>query len=187
MSTNKFVTLVDGIRRLATAIASSSGIPDANKIVATGSGGYLDRSLLPPSVVTTVNGFIPSGQLPANLGERTDTVTASEALSAGNFINYWVDNGTRKVRKADATNNRPAHGFVLSAVAIGGTATVYLEGRNTSLSNLTAGVIHFLATGGNTSTTAPAIDATGQIVQELGFAYDATALSFEYDGYTVIA
>lgn len=169
MSTNRFLTLVDGIRQLATAIATSSGAGDANKIVATGSDGRLHTS------------FMPVG-----IGAATETIAASENLSAGDFVNIWNNSGTRNVRKADASNTRPAHGFVLAAVTSGQNATVFTQGANTGLSSLTPGTVRFLAaTPGLSTATAPS--TAGQIVQELGYTLSTTSMQFEYDGYTSIA
>lgn len=47
MSTNRFLTLVSGVRRVVTAISASSGVADANKVIATGSDGRIDPSLVP--------------------------------------------------------------------------------------------------------------------------------------------
>jgi hypothetical protein len=47
MSTNRFLSLIDGVQSWFTAITTSSGIGDASKIVATGTEGRLSSSLLP--------------------------------------------------------------------------------------------------------------------------------------------
>lgn len=169
MSTNKFLTILSGVRTLATAIATSAGAGDANKIIATNSSGKLDVTMLPTGV-----------------GPTTISVTTSETLAAGDFVNIYNNAGTRNVRKADATNTRPAHGFVLAAVTSGQTATVYQQGENTGLTSLTPGTPMFLGTtAGAATATAPS--ASGQIVQELGFALSTTSILFEYDGYTAIS
>ncbi|MBE9178585.1 hypothetical protein IQ268_08440 [Oculatella sp. LEGE 06141] len=167
----EFLTVIDGIRTLINAITASGGAADANKIVATGTDGRLDQSLMPIGVAAD-----------------TDTILASEALSAGDFVNIWLDSGTRKVRKADASNNRAANGFVLSAVSNGQNATVFCQGRNTAVSGMPPGGVVWLSatTPGAASITPPAT-TPGYIVQQLGFAPSATAILFEYDGYILIA
>jgi hypothetical protein len=62
---------------------------------------------------------------------QTATVTAFEALVAGNAVGLFVDNdGATKVRKAIKGCVR--YGFVLANVTAGGSATVYFWGRVTS-------------------------------------------------------
>lgn len=165
MSTNRFMTIVNGIKTMVTAISSSAGSADANKIVATGSNGRLDMSMMPVGV-----------------GAAVQTIVASEALAAGDLVNIWNNAGARNVRKADASNARPAHGFVLTAVTSGQNATVYQQGENSSLSGLTPGALQFLGNSGAITTTAPT--AANSIVQEVGYALSTTAILFEYDGYT---
>jgi hypothetical protein len=170
MSTNRFLTIINGVRQLVTAISTSAGAGDANKIVATGSDGRLHSSLMPSGV-----------------GAATESIVTSEALAAGDFVNIWNNSGTRTVRKADASNSRPAHGFVLTAVSNGQNATVFTSGQNTALTSLTPGTSYFLSatTAGTATTTAPS--STGHLVQELGYAASATAITFDYDGFTSIA
>lgn len=166
MTTNRFLTIVGGVRRLVTAISSSSGVSDANKVIATDSTGRIDSSLMP-----------------VGIGPQTQTIIASEALAAGDLVNIWNNAGTRSVRKADASNNRPAHGFVLSSVSNGANATVYQQGEVTGLTGLTPGQVRWLsaATAGQTTNTPPAASA---ILQEVGYAMSTTSMLFEYDGYT---
>lgn len=168
MSTNRFITLVSGVQRFVTAISTSAGAGDANKIVATGSNGRLDSSLMPVGV-----------------GAATATIPASENLAAGDFVNVWNDSGTRRCRKADASNNRPAHGFVTSAVTSGNNATVFQNGENTGLSGLTPGTLMFLATTAGTA-TATAPSSVGHIIQPVGYALSTTSILFEFDAPIVI-
>lgn len=164
MSTNRFLTLVNGIRTLVTAISSSAGATDGNKIVSTASNGRLDMSFMPVGV-----------------GSSAVSIVASENLVAGDLVNIWNNAGTRNVRKADSSNSRPAHGFVLAAVSSGQTATVFQQGENTGLSGLTPGATLFLGIAGAVTATAPAAPA---FVQEVGFSLSTTSLLFEYDGIT---
>lgn len=164
MSTNRFVTISNGLRRLVTAVSASAGVADALKIIATGSDGRIDSSLMP-----------------VGIGAATSSMVASESLAAGAFVNIYENAGVRTARRADASNGRLAHGFVLSAVASAGTATVYQQGENTALSGLTPGVPMFLsaAAAGTATATSPA--AAGTVSQELGTAFSATSLLFEYN------
>lgn len=161
---NKFITLLSGIRTLVTAISASVGVADANKIVATGSDGKLDSTLMP-----------------AGIGAATENMIASEALAAGDFINIWLDAGTRKARKADASNGRAAMGFVMNSVAANANATVTLQGTNTALTGLTVAARYYLSAtiAGSLTTTSP--NTSGQISQSLGFAVSTTSINFEYD------
>lgn len=168
MSTNRFLGLVGGVRTWFTALAASTGAPDANKIVMTDSTGRLDTSLMP-----------------VGIGAATQTILASEALVAGDFVNIFNNSGTPNVRKADATNNRPANGFVLSAVNSAANATVYLGGMNNARSGLTPGVLYFLSTAGGVTTTAPS--TVGHLIQEIGVASNATTIQFDYDAPVTIA
>ncbi|HEY9696746.1 MAG TPA: hypothetical protein V6D10_05755 [Trichocoleus sp.] len=170
MSTNKFLTFLGNGKTLATAIAASVGAGDANKIVATGSNGKLDSSFMPVGV-----------------GVSASQIVASEALSAGDFVNIWSNTGIRNVRKADASNNRPANGFVLAAVALSGTVTVYQQGENTALTGLGEGTIMFLSASnaGKASATAPT--ASGHIIQTLGYALSTTSILYEFDDPISIA
>lgn len=168
MSTNKFITIVSGLRTLVTAISSSAGVSDANKIIATDSSGRIDSTLMPTGI-----------------GPSTLSVVASEALVAGDFVNFHNNAGTLNMRKADSSNGREAHGFVLASVSSSATGTAYRTGVNTGRTSLTPGTIYYLSTAGGVTTTAPT--ASGSIVQPLGVAESATAINFEYDQATSIA
>lgn len=159
----KFLAYLNGRIRRMTALVMSTGAPDANKIVATGADGRLDESLMP-----------------VGIGADLAILPASEALSSGDFVNIWSNAGVASVRKADAAaEGKEAVGFVLDAVTTGASASVYFEGRNTSLVGLTIGARYFLsaATPGAVTTTPP--NAAGNVVQFLGQAYSATELAFE--------
>lgn len=169
MSTNRFLTKnSSGRDALTTAISASGGAGDASKIVATDGSGRLDSSLMP-----------------VGLGVDTETIVASEALVAGDFVNIWSNSGVRNVRKAAVDNSRPAHGFVLSAVTSGQNATVFKAGTNSSLTGLTHGAQYFLGNNG-AATTTPAIASPAQIIQSLGIACDTTEIAFTFQSPTLI-
>jgi len=144
------------------ATVVSTGAPEAGDIPALDSTGKLDPSVMPVGVVAD-----------------TKSVVSSENLAAGDFVNVYNNSGTLNVRKADASNGRRAHGFVLAGVTSPAAATVYLEGTNTQLSGLTVGGTYYIsgATAGAATATAPS--TTGYIVQEIGVALSATEISFE--------
>ncbi|QVQ57099.1 hypothetical protein ELBI_94 [Anabaena phage Elbi] len=167
MSTNRFLSIVNGIQTLFTAIAASTGAGDASKIIMTDPTGKIDSTLMP-----------------SGIGAATKSILASEALVAGDFVNIYNNAGTINVRKADNSNNRPANGFVLSPFSSASNATVYLQGENTARTGLTPGSVYFLSTAGGASLTAPT--TTGTIIQQLGYSTGATSINFEYNDAIVI-
>lgn len=159
--TNKFLTFLADKTQLVTAIVSSAGVGDANKIISTGSDGLISPTLMPTGI-----------------GADTQTVVASEALSAGDWVNVFDNTGTPNVRKADANPERAATGFVLSSVSSAANATVYRSGTNTALTGLTTGTYYYLSTtAGLTTATAPT--TSGDIIQGLGYAGSSTAIAFQ--------
>lgn len=143
------------------AITASAGAGDTGKIPGLDASGRLDNS------------FMPVG-----IGADTAVVQASEALSAGDYVNIWNSSGSPRVRKADATTaGKEAHGFVLSAVSSGANATVYFESTNTGVTGQTAGVVYLSTTAGAGTATPPS--GSGNVVQRIGFAVSATAMNFQ--------
>lgn len=159
MAPQKPLQIVGGFPTEVAAVDSSAGAGDAGKIVA------LDAA-----------GLINSNMMPAGIGANLDTVASSENLAAGDFVNLYDNGGTINVRKADANNGRPAHGFVKAAVTSPANADVYGPGElNDQLSSLTVGADYWTSeTPGGVTTTPPA-SATAA-VQYLGRAKSATAL-----------
>lgn len=142
------------------ATVSSTGVAEAGKIVALDNAGKLDPTLMPTGI-----------------GAQTQAMLCSENLTAGNLINIYDNAGVTTARKADCSNGRRAHGFVLSGFTSGTTATIYLDDSLTGLSSLTVGVPYYLAINGQASPTAPT--TAGYISQEVGIAVSATVISFE--------
>ena len=160
---NKYLAMAAGLIKEVEALVTSSGASDAGKLIALDSSGKIDESVLPTGI-----------------GAETKTLPASEALSAGDFINFWDDSGTLKVRKADAsTTGKQADGFVLAAVDTDANATVYTAGINNQLTSLTGGPVMFLSasTAGDATATAPG--ASGNVVQQVGIRLSATEIAFE--------
>jgi hypothetical protein len=151
------------------SIQSSSGAGDAGKIPSLDEAGRLHISMMP-----------------TGMGADTITAEASEALSAGDFVNLYNSSGL-KMRKADAqTAGKEANGFVLSAVENGASGVAYRQGVNNQLSGMTVGARQYLTTTpGARSETAPS--ATGNVVQFLGIATSATELFFEERESVILA
>ena len=162
MAGDKYLKIASGVIGEQAAVQSSAGAGSAGKIVALDAGGKLDNTMLP-----------------AGVGAETKELEASEALSAGNWVNVWNDSGTAKVRKADATAaGKEANGFVLAAFDSAATATVYVAGINNQLSALTPGAVYFLdTTAGSQNATAPS--GSGNIVQKVWRSLSATEIAFE--------
>lgn len=159
----RFLTLANGVRKLVQAITSSAGAGDAGKIPALDGAGRLSESFMPLGV-----------------GADTVSATASEALAAGKFVNFWDNAGTFSARLADNSNGRAAHGFVADAVDSAAVATVYpLDGINAELTGLTIGANYWLGTaGGVTATPLDESDVANanKVSQWLGVAKSATEL-----------
>lgn len=158
----KYLNLSGGSYTLENAINASAGVADAGKIFKLDATGRVDPSAMPVGV-----------------GSETLVRIGSEALAAGNLINFHNNAGTINVRKADATaTGKPANGFVLAATGAAANAVVYPEEAViTGLAGLTIGAIYFLATvAGGLTTVAPS--ASGNVVQEVGIALSVTELLF---------
>lgn len=158
---DKYIYNNAGVLTEKSGTTASLGAGDSGKIVALDSSGRIDQTMMPVGVVP-----------------ETASITASEALTAGNLVNVYSNAGTANCRKADATTaGKEAHGFVLTSVSSGATALVYFEGTNTALSGLTPGKQYLSTTAGATTTTAPS--SSGNVVQVVGYAVSATAMSFQ--------
>lgn len=149
-----------GAHTLVEATVVSTGVSEAGKILALDSAGKIDLSALPTGV-----------------GPDTKVAPASENLVAGNFVNFWNDSGTIKVRKADGGSNKYlADGFVLANVTAPNNATVYVLGINNAVTGKTLGAMQFLSgTPGDSTETVP----TSNVCQRLGKALSATEIDFK--------
>lgn len=147
---------------------TSAGAGDAGKIAQLDASGRLDSTMMP-----------------IGIGADTASITTSEAVAAGDFINIWNSSGA-KARKADATvAGKEAHGFVLVGAASGASATVYFEGQNTAVTGQTPGPVFLSTTAGTATSTAPS--GSGNVVQKLGTAISATTIVFEANDPIVLA
>lgn len=98
-------------------------------------------------------------------------VTASEALTAGDFVNMAAG-GIRKASSNDTT--KQAHGFVTASYNTGNSVVVFYSGLNTGVTGLTVGSRYFLSASGTEATTVPT--TAGQLAQEVGVAISPTAI-----------
>jgi hypothetical protein len=167
MAVQGFFARVAGKTVQLFGLQTSAGSADAGKIVATNDEGVIDETLLP-----------------SGIGSNIVVCPASEAIGAGKFFNLFNDSGTLKMRLADNSNNRPAHGYVKTAVSSAATGTGYrLNTINGNLSSLTAGAEYWLGTaGGVTATPLDPENDAGKVDQYLGLAISATELvTAEYE------
>lgn len=167
---NKYLRNLAGKIVELEATVVSTGAPDAGEIVALGTDGKLDISLMP-----------------AGVGAEVSVVATSENLVAGEFVNFHNSTGI-KARKADASSNTKwAVGFVLAGVTAPANATVYgISNKNTALVGRTVAAEQWLSTTpGGVTETAPS--AAGQLVQRLGCAESATEMVFSNQSYYELA
>jgi hypothetical protein len=133
-------------------------------------------------------GRVPAAYMPVGIGADTAIVPASENLASGDYVNLWDDAGTLKARKADATAaGKESDGFVLTAVLSGANATVYFEGRNTSMTGLTIGGRYYLSAATPGAATLVPPSGSGNVVQYLGRAVSATSVAFEATDGVILA
>lgn len=151
------------------ALLTSAGAGSSGEIPKLDAAGKLDIS------------FMPTG-----IGGDATSMEASEALSAGDYVNVWLDGATVKVRKADASDaTKPAHGFTLTAISSAASDLIYWSGINNQVSGMTVGAQQYLSlTAGGITETAPT--ANGEIAQHLGWAISATEMTFDPNGTLVV-
>lgn len=163
---DKYQSLAGGRETMVEATVVSTGAGEAGDIVALNSSGKLDITVLP-----------------AGVGPLVITGTAAENLTAGDFINI---NSSGAIRLADASNDRPAHGFVKDSFATSATATVYLRtGINDDLSGMTPGARQYLDSAGNRTETVP-VTPGSVIHQFLGIAKSATEMVVDIEDEIVL-
>lgn len=195
MAVPRFLALIGGRMKQVLAVATSAGAADADKIPATNANGVLDPTLLNAAttgnnkvLMTDGTGHIDSSVLPTGIGADTASITTSEALAAGDLVNIWDNAGAQKVRKADASvEGKEAHGFVLAAFGSGVAATVYFEGRNTQVTGRTNGAVQYLSAATPGAVVEAAPSGSGNVVQQVGVAVNATSLDFERGAPITIA
>jgi len=169
----RYQTLENGCKKLVEATVTSSGTAEAGDIVALGTDGKLDASVLP-----------------AGLGEDIKVREASEDLLAGAFINLHMVGTTALIRNADSSNGREADGFIKTAIALGESGAVFFEGGNPALTGLTPGARIYLGTAGGVTETPldpnAATTTAGMIHQYLGKSSETGEVCVEMDDKIVL-
>jgi hypothetical protein len=161
MAANKYISLVAGKLKEIFGQVTSSGVGDADKIVALDATGKIDISLLPPGV-----------------GAEVVVAISSENLGAGDFVNIYLNGGVSTLRKADATDTtKPAYGFVIAGSTSPASNTMYILGvSNALVTGLTIGTRYFLDAAVPGGIVATALSAAGNLNQEIGIATTATSI-----------
>ena len=191
-STTKILKNLAGTITEFFALTTSAGAGDAQAIPALNAAGILDPTIVNATATSAGagdaakiplldgTGRLDNSFMPVGIGAETVALVASEALSAGQFVNIWDNAGVANVRKADAsTTGKEASGFVLAAFASAATATVYLVSQtNTQQTAMTPGTIQFLSDSTPGACTATVPTTSGHTVQQLGRASSATTIAF---------
>jgi hypothetical protein len=169
--------------------AAAIGAHVANEYAAIANTGLMFYELDPSDVGETVTiKMVTSGQSVEVAPETTftfspvgvPTAIASETLAASSLVNVYNDNGTVKVRKANATDNtKPCTGYVLRPVSTSDSVYIITQQGSviTGLSGLIPGTVYYLSATGTLTAAAPS--TAGNIVQRIGTALSTTSLIFE--------
>jgi hypothetical protein len=159
-------------RNVETLFATAGGVSNA------GQAPVLDS-----------NGRLTADMMPAGYAPDADTLTASEPIAAGAFVNvYDAGSGAFKVRNAVATGaGYEAHGYVLAQVANNGQATVYFDDNNTAITAATPGPVYLSATTPGGFVAAPGPTGAGILSQRLGIAVAPGVIHTSIEPATVLA
>ncbi len=171
-------TYTAGTTTPATTYSDTSGTTNANPIIAT-SAGRFTAFLLPGSSYKFVYENVPCSASshgsvlrtadnilavpPSGAGVQT-IGTYGENVTAGDVVYLSDGSGSKNAGqwyKASATNTysstTPEIGIAVATTTSGSTAAIWLQGRVTGLSGLTAGTVYYVAaTAGQMTSTAPA-------------------------------
>lgn len=104
-------------------------------------------------------------------------------MVAGRYVNIFSDDGVPSIRYADVIGNRPADGFIVSDVAAGARADVYLEGINRHHDELETGTTYCLGRYGQVVqiSEAPPYSNEVNLMQIIGRALNDRCLEFDPD------
>ena len=166
MAADKYQTIVSGEQKLITGTVTSTGVTEAGKIVALGTDGKLDPTVMPTGVAADVKNMV-----------------TSENLAAGDYVNVYSNAGVVTARLADQSNARPAHGFVTTSVTSPAPVNVYFEGVNSNRSGQTKGARQYLGTVGQSSES----PFTTGLHQYIGLAVSTTEADTEFTDYVVMS
>jgi len=140
--------------KVNSPVVASAGAASAGGLVGLDANGLIDSSMLPTS--------------------GSVTLPASEALAAGDYVNFWDNGGTVNARKADSASGFEADGFVKAAVASGASGEVFRAGLNDQQAGLTLGADQYLGAAG--AVTETRTTTAGELDQYLGVAISATTI-----------
>jgi hypothetical protein len=200
MAANKYLIRQGAIFAERAGIIESAGAADAGKLVALTSDGRIEptvcsRDSVNESLGSADEGKIPvlggDGKLdvsvtPSVAGDTTKVMLAAEILSAGQLVNMFMDSGTLKARKADATAGLPAHGFVKESVVADTVLNVYIEGLDVvDMGSGATGLPAFLGDAGAVTTTPPS--TAGVLSQKVGISLGAAGFVFVPDVAVLLA
>ncbi|MGE3348185.1 MAG: hypothetical protein AB7I35_12205 [Ramlibacter sp.] len=190
----KYLKNGNGRAEEVEALVESAGASDAGKIPGLNAAGVLADTVL-NAATTGANKTLklnPAGKLddaviPAAFGADVAVIQTSEAVAAGDYVNiHDGGGGSFRVRLADASNGREAHGFVLAGYASGVPATVYFDSTNSQVADQAPGVVYLSdAVPGQGTNVPPA--TSGHIVQRIGLAHSDTAVNFAYNPPILLA
>lgn len=169
MPTQKVLAIGSGDALVEVAsVDTSAGAADAGKLVALDSAGKLPNNMMPNGMATP----------------DTQTALTSEALAANDWVNIYDNAGVLTVRKAIGTDGtKPCHGFVKQAYANGVSATVYVQGVNSSIpiANVAGAAVAkrgkkaFLSASAAGQATCTQPSGSGNLAQALGDIVECTA------------
>lgn len=169
MAGNKYLER-NGTTGKVTEVASnqtSSGAPDAGKVVALGTNGYLDPSVFPPGY-----------------GQDVGLMVAAEALSAHDLV--YINTDGEVARAVATAGGHQADGFVLTSAAEDASVLVYFDGPITGLTGISRGVRYYLSETPGGYTTTP-VSGAGKIHQYIGCGKSTTEILFEEDDGIILA
>jgi hypothetical protein len=157
---DKYVALdtTNGRLKQVDGTVTSAGAGQAGKIVALDSSGKLDASLIPAGAG----------------GDSVQSITATEAIDAGAWVNIYNNSGSVGLRRALATDTtRPAHGFIKTSVGAGSSVNVYKGGDNDkvplgSFTIADMGKWVFLSPTSYGACTLTVPSTSGQLLQPIG-------------------
>jgi len=180
------ITAGTGLSALPSNPITTSGTLSLSPRGASTLMGNPTASSATPTDITIGTGLSLSvgGVLSATSVSPTQTITASENITAPAMVHIHTTGGTTTVRNASAANStRPARGFILTSVTSGNPAAVYGPGQ--VITGFPGGTLTgdscYLAT---TSVGAPSNTgavASGNMLQRVGTPISSTAFIFDPD------
>ena len=161
--TSRILRLKDSGKLAAYRAVLEGGESNARKVPSLGHTGLLDDSMLSQGV---------------RLGNSEIVVEGEEALTAGDFVHISLLDFPRfLVVKADASNDREAHGFVLQDSNENTITTAYLSGVNDQLPASFSNYAYLSTTAGGRTSIPPS--GPSDLIQTLGRPLSTTSLFFD--------